>query len=141
LVEKWRVGTIARQLGIHHGTVDRVLAQAGLPKAARPHRASLIDPFLPFILETLKRFPELTASRLYAMVRERGYSGGEDHFRHLLAHHRPTTPPEAYLRLRTLPGEQGQVDWGLCRARHSPHYADIRTMPSPSSGGVYLPAG
>ena len=27
--EKWRVGTIARQLGLHHGTVPRVLAQAG----------------------------------------------------------------------------------------------------------------
>jgi transposase len=111
-VEKWRVGTIARQLGIHHGTVDRVLSQAGLPKAARPHRPSMIDPFLPFIVETLQRFPELTASRLYAMVRERGYGGGEDHFRHLIAQHRPTPLPEAYLRLRTLPGEQGQVDWG-----------------------------
>ncbi len=111
-VEKWRVGTIARQLGIHHGTVDRVLAQAGLPKAARPHRPSMIDPFLPFIVETLKQFPGLTASRLYAMVRERGYPGGEDHFRHLIAHHRPAPQPEAYLRLRTLPGEQGQVDWG-----------------------------
>src|SRR5207249_12299790 len=31
-VEKWRVGTIARQLHVHHGTVERVLAQAGLPK-------------------------------------------------------------------------------------------------------------
>ncbi len=110
-VEKWRVGTIARQLGIHHGTVDRVLSQAGLPKAGRPHHPSLIDPFVPFIAETLSQFPGLTASRLYAMVRERGYSGGEDHFRHLIAHHRPTAAPEAYLRLRTLPGEQGQVDW------------------------------
>ncbi len=111
-VEKWRVGTIARQLGIHHGTVDRVLSQAGLPKAARPHRPSMIDPFLPFIVETLEQFPGLTASRLYAMVRERGYAGGEDHFRHLIVHHRPAKQPEAYLRLRTLPGEQGQVDWG-----------------------------
>ncbi len=120
-VEKWRVGTIARQLGIHHGTVDRVLSQAGLPKAARAHRPSMIDPFLPFIAETLAQFPGLTASRLYAMVRERGYPGGEDHFRHLIAHHRPPPVPEAYLRLRTLPGEQGQVDWGLCRVRHKPH--------------------
>ncbi len=40
-VEKWPVGTIARQLGLHHGTVDRVLSQAGLPKLERPHRASL----------------------------------------------------------------------------------------------------
>jgi len=111
-VEKWRVGTIARQLSIHHGTVDRVLSQAGLPKADRPHRPSMIDPFLPFIVETLAQFPALTASRLYAMVRERGYPGGEDHFRHLIAHHRPAPQPEAYLRLRTLPGEQAQVDWG-----------------------------
>ena len=41
-VEKWRVGTIARQLGIHHGTVDRVLSQAGLPKAQRAHRQSVV---------------------------------------------------------------------------------------------------
>ncbi|RMG59341.1 MAG: IS21 family transposase, partial [Gammaproteobacteria bacterium] len=54
----------------------------------------------------------LTASRLYAMVRERGYPGGPDHFRHQLAHYRPRPQPEAFLRLRTLPGEQGQVDWG-----------------------------
>ena len=111
-VEKWLPGTIARQLGVHHSTVDRVLCQAGLPKAARPHRPSLIDPFLPFVLQTLEKFPKLTASRLYAMVRERGYTGGPDHFRHLVALHRPPPQPEAYLRLRTLPGEQGQVDWG-----------------------------
>jgi len=30
--EKWTVGTIARQLHVHHGVVRRVLAQAGLPR-------------------------------------------------------------------------------------------------------------
>jgi transposase len=45
------------------------------------------------------------------MVRERGYRGSPDHFRHVIAGHRPRRPPEAYLRLRTLPGEEGQVDW------------------------------
>jgi transposase len=111
-VEKWLVGTISSQLGVHHGTVDRVLSQAGLPKAERPHRPSQLDPFLPFVRETLERYPRLTASRLWAMVRERGYPGGEDHFRHLMLHYRPRAQPEAYLRLKTLPGEQGQVDWG-----------------------------
>ena len=111
-VEKWLVGTISSQLGVHHGTVDRVLSQAGLPKAARPHRPSQLDPFLPFVRETLEQYPRLTASRLWAMVRERGYPGGEDHFRHLMRHYRPRAQPEAYLRLKTLPGEQGQVDWG-----------------------------
>ena len=45
------------------------------------------------------------------MVRERGYCGSPDHFRHLIARYRPRPAAEAYLRLRTLPGEQGQVDW------------------------------
>jgi hypothetical protein len=60
-VEKWPVGTIARQLGLHHGTVDGALSQAGLPKLERPHRPSMLDPSLPFILETLAQFPGLTA--------------------------------------------------------------------------------
>ncbi|OGB76762.1 MAG: integrase [Burkholderiales bacterium RIFCSPLOWO2_12_FULL_67_210] len=110
-VEQWRTGTIARQLKVHHGTVERALRQAGLPRIGAV-RASRIDAYLPFILETLKKFPNLRASRLYAMVKERGYQGGADHFRHLISHHRPRPLPEAYLRLVTLIGEQGQIDWG-----------------------------
>ena len=109
-VERWRPNTIARQLRVHHYTVTRVLAQAGVPHLARP-RTSHIDPYLPFILATLEKFPTLTASRLYGMVRERGYAGGPDHFRHVISRHRPRPKAEAYLRLRTLPGEQAQVDW------------------------------
>ncbi|MCY0858708.1 transposase [Cupriavidus sp. D39] len=104
-VEKWRAGTIARQLHVHRGTVQRVLAQAGLPRIGAVLRPSQIDAYLPFIHETLKRFPSLTASRLYAMVTERGYRGNAHHFRHLISRHRPRSVPEAYLRLRTLPGE------------------------------------
>src|SRR3954462_6767891 len=111
-VEKWRVGTIARQLHVHHGTVARVLAQAGLPSIGPPARRSQVELYLPFIHQTLEKFPTLTASRLYAMVCERGYRGSGDHFRHLMAHYRPRPAAEAYLRLRSLPGEQGQVDWG-----------------------------
>ncbi len=111
-VEKWRVGTIAAQLGVHHTTVKRVLSQTGVPKAKLLQQASMIDPYLPFVLDTLKKYPKLTASRLYAMVCERDYPGGPDHFRHMIALYRPRPIPEAYLRLRTLPAEQGQVDWG-----------------------------
>lgn len=110
-VEKWRCGTIARQLRVHRDTVRRVLAQAGLPRHG-PTRRSMVEPYLPFILQTLAKFPTLTASRLHAMVRERGYKGAPSQFRHQIALHRPRPAAEAYLRLRTLPGEQGQVDWG-----------------------------
>jgi len=110
LVEKWLVGTIARQLHVHHDTVERVLRQHGLPRivVARP---SILDPYLPFILQTLEKFPTLTASRLYVMVKERGYAGGLDHFRYLISLNRPRPAAEAYLRLVTLPGEQCQTDW------------------------------
>ena len=111
-VEKWRVGTIATQLGIHHSVVDRVLAQAGLPKVERSRRSSIIDPYLPFIVDTLREFPTLTATRLYEMAKQRGYPGGPSQFRQRISQLRPRQQPEAYLRLKTLPGEQAQVDWG-----------------------------
>ena len=110
--ERWRVGTIARQLHVHRDTVRRALAQAGEPAAASPLRPSRVDPYRGFILQTLERFPTLTAARLFAMVHERGYRGSPEHFRHVIAAMRPRPAGEAYLRLRTLPGEQAQVDWG-----------------------------
>lgn len=104
-VEKWRIGTIARQLHVHSETVARVLAQAGLPRIGPPQRPLKIDPYLPFIRETLAKFPTLTASRLHAMACERGYRGGPSRFRAIIACHQPRPKAEAYLRLRTLPGE------------------------------------
>ena len=111
-VEQWGVNTIARQLGIHHSTVDRVLSQAGLPKADRARRPSIVDPYHPLIIETLAQYPTLSAARLLGMAQARGYAGGASQFRAHVAQLRPRRPREAYLRLKTLPGEQGQVDWG-----------------------------
>ena len=128
-VEKWRAGTIARQIGVHRDVVARVLAQSGLPAHGPMQRPMRIDPYLPFILKTLEAFPTLTAARLYAMVYERGYRGHPDHFRHLIARHRPRPNAEAYLRLRALPGEEAQVDWGLCELGIDPTMPK-RTMPS-----------
>jgi len=48
-VEQWRTGTIARQLKVHHGTVERALRQAGLPRIGCV-RASNIDAYFNFIL-------------------------------------------------------------------------------------------
>jgi transposase len=74
----------------------------------RPRTIARRYSYLPLIRATLEKFPTLTASRLFAMVRKRGYPGRPDHFRHLIALHRPRRPAEAYLRLRSLPGEQAQ---------------------------------
>ena len=110
-VEKWKIGTIRRHLRVHPGTVQRALAREGITAKKILPGCSKIDLFLPFIFETLKKYPTLSAARLYQMVIERGYQGDIRHFRHLISMHRPKPVAEAYLRLKTLPGEQGQVDW------------------------------
>lgn len=112
-VEGWRKNTIARHLGVHHSTVTRVLTRAGLePPATRP-RPSMLDPYVPFVREVFERYPRLAASVVYEMVHQRGYRGGADHFRHRVAALglRPRRVKEAFFELRTLPGEQAQVDW------------------------------
>jgi transposase len=109
--EHWPIGTIATQCRVHHDTVRRVLRQAGIPQAVTVRRAMLVDAYREFILATLAKYPTLRASRLYQMVRERGYAGAPDHFRAVVATMRPQPSAQAYLRLRTLPGEQSQTDW------------------------------
>lgn len=110
--EKWEKTAIATELRIHHSAVTRVLERSGRSKPTSK-REFLLQPYVPFIKEMLDRYPKLTASRLHRMVRERGYTGGPDHFRHALQKMRPARKaPEAFLRLKTLPGEEAQMDWG-----------------------------
>ncbi len=109
-VEKWPITTIATQLDVHHSVVKRVLQQDGVGAEKLIIRRSMSDPFVPFIQETLKKYPKLTSTRLHEMVKARGYFGGPSHFRHIVAKYRPYEA-EAFMRVRTLPGEQGQVDW------------------------------
>lgn len=110
-VEKWPVGTIANQLGRHHDTVERVLAHGGLPVAKQVTRDRLVDPYVPFITATLAKYPRLRASRLWAMVTARGYTGSRSGFRAIVSRLRPRRHAEAYLRRAVLPGEEAQVDW------------------------------
>jgi transposase len=111
--EHWRIGTIATALGVHHATVVRVLSREHLRGAVvRPVRATGLDPYKAFLADTLAQYPQLRATRLHAMLQARGYPGGVVSVRRYVRAVRPRPRAEAYLRLQTLPGEQGQVDWG-----------------------------
>jgi transposase len=109
--EHWRVGTIAAQLGLHPDTVRRALATERFARPT-PLRPSLLDPYRPFLQATLQQYPRLRATRLFEMVRQRGYQGSVVQLRRAVRPLRPARPAEAYLRLTLLMGEQGQVDWG-----------------------------
>ena len=109
--EHWKKGTIAAQLGVHADVVGRVVGPHGpAPKSSAP-RPTVLDPYQGFVLETLERYPTLVATRLYDMLRERGYTGSIRTLRRFVLPNRPTRPREVYLRLETLAGEQSQIDW------------------------------
>ena len=91
-VEGWPVGTIADQLRRHHDTVERVLTHGGIPVVKRAARTRKVDPFVPFLEQTLAKYPRLRASRLWSMVKARGYDGSKSGFRAIVARLRPRPP-------------------------------------------------
>jgi transposase len=110
--EHWKVGTIAASLGVHPDTVKRAIEVDGFRIEAGRPRPTKADPFLPFIRETLERYPRLRSTRLCEMLRGRGYTGSAVQLRRAVKKLRPGPMPDAYLQLRVMPGEQAQVDWG-----------------------------
>jgi transposase len=110
--EHWPVNTIAAQLDVHHDTVRRAVESERFIRTGTQVRPSALDPFKAFIRATLEQFPRLRATRLWAMVRERGYPGSAIQVSRYVRTVRPAARAEAYLRLETMPGEQAQVDWG-----------------------------
>lgn len=114
--EHWKIGTIAVELGLHPDTVRRALDTDRFKRGPSKRRA-LVEPYLDFIKQTLEAHPRLRATRIYEMIRGRGYTGGVVQLRRVVASLRPTHR-EAFLRLITLPGEQAQADWA--------HFGEIR---------------
>src|SRR5258706_6034951 len=111
--EHWKIGTVATQLGVHHDTVRRALrvelVDNGDHSTAKP---TVVGPYKDFIVQVLDEHPRLTASRLFEMLKARGYKGGHAQVRRFVRTVRPAARAEAFSKLTTLPGEQAQVDWG-----------------------------
>jgi transposase len=101
--EHWKIGTIAQALNVHPDTVRRAIEVERF-QHAEPLRPSIVDPYLPLVRETLEQHPRLRATRLYRMIRDRGYAGSVEQLRRVVARLRPQ-PQEAFLRLRVFPAE------------------------------------
>jgi transposase len=107
-VEHWKIGTIATELGVHPDTVRNAVESERF-KNSKPLGVSIVDPYIEFIRHTLDQHPRLRATRIYQMIRDRGYSGSVVQLRRTVARLRPQFR-EAFLQLQTFPGEQAQVD-------------------------------
>jgi len=110
--EHWKIGTIAAELGLHHDTVELAIEPRRFVNRRHDCSITQLDPYRAFIEQTLDQHPRLRATRVYDMVRERGYKGSVYAVRRLVRKIRPVSRYEAFFRLTALPAEQAQVDWG-----------------------------
>jgi transposase len=110
--EHWKVGTIAAALGVHHETVRAALVNDTQGMRRGTCRGTQLDPYLPFLRDTLAQYPRLRATRLFEMVKGRGYPGSVVQLRRAVRLIRPAATATVYRRLTTLAGEEAQVDWG-----------------------------
>jgi transposase len=114
--EHWKIGTIAQALRIHPDTVRHAIESDRFHRA-QTLRACLTDLYLPFIRQALDQHPRLRATRIYQMIRDRGYQGSVIQLRRVVATLRPIHR-EPFLRLHAFPAEEAQVDWA--------HFGEVR---------------
>lgn len=57
LAEHWPIGTIAKELGLHHSTVRGALVHSGVRQATASRRPRMIDPYVPFCSSSSRAIP------------------------------------------------------------------------------------
>jgi transposase len=118
----------AQALGLHTQTVSKWSRIEQYRRRPQPQRGSRLDPYKGQIVRWLDTHP-YSAQQIFQRVREAGFTGGLTTVKKYVRQIRPPKQ-KAFLKLSFAVGEAAQVDWGLCRSRHSPHYAESRTTPS-----------
>ena len=118
----------ARALGLDTRTVAKWAGVEQFRPRSGARRASKLESHKGQIVRWLDAHPYST-QQIFQRLREAGYDGGISIVKDYVRRIRPR-PAAAFLKLDFAAGEAAQVDWGLCRARHRPHYAESPHMPS-----------
>lgn len=116
----WRA--IARALHLSRNTVRRVVTEhregreqphSALPAPSGIARASKLDAFRPEVDRLLATYPDITAQRVFEILRgEKGYEGGDTIVKDLVRRLRPKPPPTPSLQTPPrVPGDMGECDW------------------------------
>lgn len=106
------VRKIAATLGLSRPTVQKYLDDP-TAQAAKPTRASKLDPFKDDIERLLEAAPKVSAAVIRQRLQERGFDGGMTIVRDYLSHVRPSAQAKAaFIRFESEPGVQCQIDWG-----------------------------
>jgi transposase len=107
------ISAIAARLNMDRKTIrkyikDGVQAPRYGPRAPRP---CVVDPFVSYVTERVRTFPELSVERLLREVRAMGYKGGRTALGDLVREVRPPRQRGFEVRFETAAGHQAQVDF------------------------------
>lgn len=113
---------IARAVGVSRNTVKAVLVEharsrdselvALAPPPKRAPRASKLDAFKPRVAELLARFPDITAQRVFEILRSESFDGGYTAVKKHMRTARPAPKPTPSLTTPVYgPGEMAESDW------------------------------
>jgi transposase len=116
---KWRA--IARALKISRNTVRDIITEhrrsreqphSALPARRCTARASKLDPLRPRVDELLRTYPDITAQRVFEILREQdSYSGGYTIVKVLMRKLRPKPVKPSLETPPRVPGEMAECDW------------------------------
>ena len=113
---------IARALGISRNTVRALLEAHAAGRdtthvaiatpPARAPRATKLDAHKPRVAELMARFPDITAQRVFEILRDEGFGGGYTGVKkHLRAVRPPPKPTPSLATPEYAPGEMAESDW------------------------------
>lgn len=112
---------ISRALKISRNTVRAILdahdegreqPHSALPSRRRIDRPSKLDRFRPRVEELFKLYPDITAQRVFEILRDEGYDVGQSIVKDLVRKVRPKKAPKASLETAPRePGEMAECDW------------------------------
>ena len=103
---------VSRALTEHDGARQHGSPHPELPKQ-RQRRGSVIDDYEEAIGGFIKRYPDITVTRLLEELRALGYQGGYSILRERVKTLRAPAPGQPVQRFETGPGIQAQMDWGV----------------------------
>lgn len=125
------ISQIARHLKLDRKTVRKYLKRAREPSSSAVSAApsaTILDPFMDYLGERLHQYPELSASRLWREIKDRGYTGSYATVTAAVRGLRPVPEQRFEVRFETPPGEQAQVDFALFKVRFEAQPEVYRTV-------------
>lgn len=107
------ISAIATRLGMDRKTIRKYIRDGiQVPRyGPRTPRPCVVDPFIGYVTERVRAFPDLSIERMLREVRAMGYQGGRTALGELVREVRPPRQSGFEVRFETPAGQQAQVDF------------------------------